>query len=628
MREPHRFPRLWIESLEDRLTPAVTVRFDYSFDTSGMFANPSARAAMDRVGAALAGQMTDTLSAITPSAANTWTPQVYDSASGTTKSLPGLSVAADEVVVFITGGQLGGALGIASGGAYSARGSQAWLDVIRTRGQSAVDAGTDFSPWGGLIAFNTATNWDFTAGAPASNQFDFDSVALHELMHVFGFGLNNPSFTRYVSNGFYTGPNAVSVYGGSIPMQPGTNTDHFAQSVTYAGQSAIMNPAIQVGVQKRMTDLEYASLRDIGWSLGATTPPVPVPPPAVTVPPVTAPAPVPTTPSAVTPATNQGATLTRFAVSADTGGTGGVSVFDGTGQMLSRAPGVSAAGGTRVATGDVNGDGVPDVVYGAPIGEAPTVTVVSGTTGQVISQFLAYEPQFLGGVNVSVGYLTGGTRADIVTGADAGGGPRVRVFQGGNPNAVVSDFWGIEDMNFRGGVRLAVGDLNGDGRDDLVAAAGLGGGPRIAMYDGRTVAAGRPQKFAGDFFAFAPTFNGGTYVAVADLTGDGFGDLIVGAGEGGGPRVTVFSGRELVRGVYTSVVADFFSGASNTRSGIRVAARDVTGDGRPDLLTAPAPGTDGTVRVYAAGQLAGGVTPPTFLELNSPGWLASGAFVG
>lgn len=611
----HRSAQLWIEPLESRLTPTVSVRFDYSFDTSGLFSNPAARAAMDRVGAAVTAEMNDTLGAITPSGNNTWTAQVYDSAINGTRSITNPTVGANEVVVYLTGGALGQPLGVASGGAYSARGNQAWLDSIRTRGVGGVDAGTDFAPWGGLIAFNTATNWDFGAGAPAANQYDFDSVALHEMMHVFGFGLENPSFERYVSNGYYVGPNAASVYGGAIPMQAGSHSDHFAAGITYAGQQAVMNPAIQPGAMKRMTALEYASLRDVGWgSNGTGTTPVP---------PVT---PAPTGASFITPGT---VGLGRFAVSSDAGPSGGsVSVYTGSGQVVSHSPGLSAGGGTRVATGDVDGDGVADTVYGAAPGDLPRVTVVSGATGATIASFLAFEEAFRGGVNVAVGHITNGTRADIVVGADAGGGPRVRVFAGGNPNAVVADFWGIADESFRGGARVAVGDLNADGRDDLVVAAGLGGGPRVAVYDGKTVAAGSPNRILWDFYAFAPTFGGGTYVAVGDLNGDGYGDLIVGAGEGGGPHVKALSGKSLVRGVTTDEVASFFAGDPNTRGGVRVAAADTDGDGRADVITGPAANTDGTVRVYAGSAFRTSIAPLPSMQISRPEWAISGAFVG
>src|SRR5207244_9181626 len=94
--------------------------------------------------------------------------------------------------------------------------------------------------------------------------------------------------------------------------------------------------------------------------------------------------------------------------------------------------------------------------------------------------------------------------------------------------------------NLRNGVSVAVGDVNGDGWPDVIVAAGRGGGPRVRVFDGLT-----GEQLAGplgNFFAFDSSFTGGVSVAAADLNGDGAADIIVAAGSGGGPRVRVFDG--------------------------------------------------------------------------------------
>lgn len=53
---------------------------------------------------------------------------------------------------------------------------------------------------------------------------------------------------------------------------------------------------------------------------------------------------------------------------------------------------------------------------------------------------------------------------------------------------------------------VAVGDVTGDGRADIVTAAGPGGGPHVRTYDGTTGAA------IGSFIAFDPAFLGGVFV--------------------------------------------------------------------------------------------------------------------
>ncbi len=608
---------LRVEALEDRVTP-VAVRFDYSLDTSGMFASADRRAALDRVAASITARMTDSLQAITPSGSNTWTARVYNAVTSQVQSVGTPAIGQDEVVIYIVGGKLsGGALGIASGGAYAASGDSAWLNTIRHRGQTGEDSGSDYATWGGMIAFNTAINWDFTPGTPASTQYDFDSVALHELMHVFGFGLENPSFTRYVSGGTFTGPDTVAVFGRAVPMQTADDhPDHFAAGTRYAGQDAVMAPAIAPGVRKQMTELEYAGLRDVGWGKGPTS----ASPPPVAPPPVVAGT------SAVTPLS---ATATPFVVGSGTGSAPGVTSFTQGGQTVYSGGGLGGGftGGQRVASGDVNGDGVLDYAVGAGPGGGPQVQVIDGRTGGVIHSFMAFEWFFSGGVYVAVGDVNRDGRADIAVGAGEGGGPRVKFYDGAS-GGQLADFWGIEDANFRGGVRVALGDLNKDGVADLVAAAGETGAPRVAAFDGRTVRNGvAPTKLINDFFAFEPTLTNGAYVAVGDLNGDGYGEIIAGSGEGGAPRVTAFNGRSLLAGNYTDWVANFFAGPTSDAGGVRVAAADLNGDGKDDLITAPGPRSDGAVRVFAGGTFAAGV-PAQILAMSRGDWAVYGAYVG
>ena len=120
---------------------------------------------------------------------------------------------------------------------------------------------------------------------------------------------------------------------------------------------------------------------------------------------------------------------------------------------------------------------------------------------------------------------------------------------------------------------VAVGDLNGDGRADIVAGMAQGG-TLVAGFSGRNLSS------LGSFFAGPGT--GGVTLALADLNNDGKLDVITGAATG--PAVVrAFSGRDL-----SSLGSFFVFGGAAV--GVNVSGNDLNGDGRPDLLLGTASG--------------------------------------
>ena len=240
-------------------------------------------------------------------------------------------------------------------------------------------------------------------------------------------------------------------------------------------------------------------------------------------------------------------------------------------------------GGLAVATGDLNGDGYTDIVT-VPTQGAVHVKAVSGKDGTDLFSFFAFEPAFTGGGTVAVGDVDGTGRKDIIVGAAVGGGPRVVVFNGRTGEMTHSFF--AYDPSFRNGVSVAAGDLYGTGRDDLITGAGIGGGPHVKVFDART------GETKASFFAMDVGFRGGVNVAAGNVTGDGRARLIAGAGAGGGPQVVVF---DTPGG---TVLRSFFAGDPNTRGGVNVAAGDTEGKGRDNIVTGAGAGNAPRVRTY------------------------------
>jgi hypothetical protein len=185
-----------------------------------------------------------------------------------------------------------------------------------------------------------------------------------------------------------------------------------------------------------------------------------------------------------------------------------------------------------------------------------------------------------------VGDITGDGVPDIVTGAGTGGGPHVKVFDGVT-GAEVRSFFAF-DQGYAGGVRVAAGDVNGDGAADLIVGADQGAS-HVRVFDGRTHAE------LASFFAFAPGANGGG-LAVGSY--NGFDALFVGAGVGSAPVVNVFSLSDF------SLIGSHLAFEGGYMGGVNVAAGDLNGDS-----------------VFYASMLSGGGELATFSAGARPGTL-------
>lgn len=170
------------------------------------------------------------------------------------------------------------------------------------------------------------------------------------------------------------------------------------------------------------------------------------------------------------------------------------------------------------------------------------------------------------------------------------------------PPKVIANFFAF-DPNLTGGVRVTTADFNADGYADVAAAAGPGGGPSVSVFDGKALATGRPRTRLAAFFAFDPAFTGGVYATIGDFNGDRTADLILGAGPGGGPHVTVLNGKALTPTSTPDVLASFFAFEERFAFGVRIAAVDLNADGKADIIAWPGTGTEPNPQVFDAASL-------------------------
>src|SRR5439155_568964 len=120
-------------------------------------------------------------------------------------------------------------------------------------------------------------------------------------------------------------------------------------------------------------------------------------------------------------------------------------------------------------------------------------------------------------------------------GADAGGQPKVEIYDAGNSGHSTLHAYGPQ---FTGGVRVAMGDVNGDGRADIVTANGPGYEPRVCVFDGVT-----HQAFY-NFIATDHSYRGGLFVTTGDLDADGKAEIVTATATG--TEVRVYRGSDIV----------------------------------------------------------------------------------
>ncbi len=269
-----------------------------------------------------------------------------------------------------------------------------------------------------------------------------------------------------------------------------------------------------------------------------------------------------------------------------------VHVFDGSGNVKAQffAYASTLRTGVRVAACDVTGDGVDEIVTVPGPGGRPHVRIFDGYGTPLSTGFFALDGKFLGGAYVTCGDTDGDGAKEIIVTAGRGGGAQVIVYS--STGRVLSNFFAYDKFTFRGGIKVATVDADGDGKDEIVTGPEFGA-PHIQIFQ---IRANLIKRLSPGFYAFSSSYRGGVSVAGADIDGDGTKEIIVGVGENAQPQVKIYNIREVLQ---TSFYA--YSGAF--LGGVNVAGGDVDGDGVDEVLTIPRSIGAPNVRVIEAGSL-------------------------
>ena len=99
-----------------------------------------------------------------------------------------------------------------------------------------------------------------------------------------------------------------------------------------------------------------------------------------------------------------------------------------------------------------------------------------------LSSFLAYPPEFEGGIQVAAADVDGDGHPDVITGAVVSAGARVKVFSGVDGSVIASFL--VQGAAFENGIKVAAADVTGDGKAEVVVGAGSSGGGACDLRSG------------------------------------------------------------------------------------------------------------------------------------------------
>lgn len=243
--------------------------------------------------------------------------------------------------------------------------------------------------------------------------------------------------------------------------------------------------------------------------------------------------------------------------------------------------------GVFVAAGDFTGDSQADIAVGTGAGSDPLVAMYTPAGKKVLS-FNPYPTDKKIGVSVAAGDVDGDGIDELIT-VPAKSASQVRVWKYDSTAKKFKQLAQLMvfDRTVRTGFTVAAGDMNLDGRAEIVVAPRANGRKLIVIgLDVRN-----SLQVMSRITAFPINFSTGLNIAVGDVYGTGRSVIAVTSGPNYYTHIKVYD-------MYGKTLADFLPVSKGYHGGETLATQDINNDGRDEILMANQQGAEPMLRAF------------------------------
>lgn len=279
---------------------------------------------------------------------------------------------------------------------------------------------------------------------------------------------------------------------------------------------------------------------------------------------------------------------------AGSGGSGHIRIFNKFGQAQSQPNKLfpfseGFRGAANVASGDIDNDGVSEIIIGSGKGRPPEVKYFEQSGQQLPGSFYAFHPKNYDGVDVAASDINGDGVDEVIISQEARQQAWIKVVEYNHGrNDILAEFVAYD--RFEVGARVSSGDVDKDGLDEVITIAGPGGTSHIRIFD---IENGKVKVKKLDFFAFHPANRKGFDIASGDVDGDGQDEIIV------SQRFDEESWIKVYRfNLQKEILAEFVAFGQGILSGANISSLDLDEDGKDEIIVGPSSSYRPQVKIF------------------------------